>query len=160
MGLGETLYFDGAYGAAAVVFESVLQGPDLLTGAARDRVLDWWATAVDRDAKPRPEIDRQVLYQRMRARLDDELAQHPASSAAAYWVAAAARAQGDLQAAWDAAEAGWVRAPLAADHGASLRADLDRLVTRGIIPERSRLLAQSPQALQLQWDQFKERWRK
>lgn len=160
VGLGETLYFDGAYGAAATVFDSVLQSPDLLAGAAREAVLDWWATAIDRDARPRPEIDRQVVYQRMRSRLDEELARHPGSGAAAYWAAAAARAQGDFQAAWDAAQAGWVRAALAPDHGAALRADLDRLVVRAIIPERARTLAQPAQALQLQWDQFKDRWKK
>ena len=50
VGLGETLFFDGAYGAAANVFEPVLQTRDLLTGDARERVLDWWASAIDREA--------------------------------------------------------------------------------------------------------------
>ncbi len=160
IGLGEALYFDGAYGAAATVFDSVLQSPDARTAAARERVLDWWATALDHDARPRPEIDRQMMYQRMRARLEAELAPHPGSGAAAYWLAAAARAQGDLQAAWDAAQAGWVRAPLAVDHGAALRADLDRLVTHVIVPERAKILAQPPDNLRGEWERFKERWTK
>ena len=160
VGLGEALFFDGAYGAAANVFDPVLQSHDLLTGDARERVLDWWASAIDRDAKPRPEIDRQGVYQRIRARMDEELATHPGSGAAAYWLAAAARAQGDVQAAWDAALAGWVRAPLASDRGAALRADLDRLVLRAIVPDRAKATAQTPESLRQQWEQFKERWNK
>src|SRR5262245_11412636 len=49
VGLGETLFFDESYGAAADVFDSALRGLDL-EADARERVLDWWATAVDRDA--------------------------------------------------------------------------------------------------------------
>ena len=158
IGLGEALYFDGAFGAAANVFDTVLHSPELMTGHAREQVLDWWATSLDRDARPRSEMDRQAVYQRMRTRLEDELAVHPGSSAASYWLAATARAQGDLQGAWDAAQAGWVRAPLAADKGAALRADLDRLVQRVIIPERARLTAQPPDQLHSDWEKFKARW--
>ena len=158
IGLGEALYFDGAFGAAANVFDTVLHSPELMTGHAREQVLDWWATSLDRDARPRSEMDRQAVYQRMRTRLEDELAVHPGSSAASYWLAATARAQGDLQGAWDAAQAGWVRAPLAADNGAALRADLDRLVQRVIIPERARLTAQPPDQLHSDWEKFKARW--
>jgi hypothetical protein len=158
IGLGEALYFDGAYGAAANVFDTVLHSPELMTVQAREQVLDWWATSLDRDARPRPEMDRQAVFQRMRTRLEDELAVHPGSSAASYWLAATARAQGDLQGAWDAAQAGWVRAPLAADKGAALRADLDRLVRRVIIPERAKLTAQPPDQLHSDWEKFKARW--
>lgn len=158
IGLGETLFFDGSFGAAADVFDSVILGTDLLTGESRERVLDWWATAVDRDARPRADAERPVAYLRIRARMDEELAMHPASAAASYWVAAAARSQGDSQAAWDAAQAGWVRAPLTNDRGVALRADLDRLVLRAIVPERARATAQSPETLRIQWEQFKERW--
>ena len=41
VGLGEALYFDGAYGAAATVFDSVLQSHDQTSADARERVLDW-----------------------------------------------------------------------------------------------------------------------
>lgn len=159
VGLGEALYLDGAYGAAAHVFESALQGNDLLTGPPRDRVVDWWASAVDRDARPRPDIDRQLLYQRLRERLAEELAGHPSSGAAVYWAAAAAHAQGDEQAAWDAAEAGWVRARLAGDRSESLRADLDRLVLVAIVPDRAKALAQPPETVRSEWDRFKEQWK-
>jgi tetratricopeptide (TPR) repeat protein len=159
VGLGETLFFDGAYGAAAGVFDSVLQSRDLLAGDARDRVLDWWASSLDREARPRSDIDRQPVYQHVRARMETELATHPMSAAAAYWLAAAARAQGDLQAAWNAAEAAWVRAPLTRDRGVPLRDDLDQLVLRAIVPDRAKASAQPPEQLRAQWEQFKERWR-
>ena len=158
VGLGETLFFDEAFGAAADVFDSALRGLDL-EADARDRVLDWWATAIDRDARPRPDAERQAIYQRACARMQDELAVHPDSGAAAYWLAAASRAHGDLQGAWDAALAGWVRAPLAGQQAPALREDLDRLVVYGIIPERAKAAAGTVDTLKLQWDQFKERWR-
>jgi len=160
VGLGETLYFDGSFGGAASVFESVLMGGDLLDGDARERVLDWWATAIDRDARLRAEADRPAEYRRIRARTEDELATHPSSGAAAYWVAAAARSQGDARAAWAAAQAGWVRSPLAGDRGTALRADLDRLVLVAVVPDLAKATAQSPDALRTQWEQFKENWKR
>ena len=77
---------------------------------------------------------------------------------ALYWLSAAARGQGDLQAAWDAAQAGWVRASLSPTRGPALRNDLDRLMHRAIVPERSRILAQPPETLIAEWEQFKEKW--
>lgn len=161
VGLGEALFFDEAYGAAAALFEAALGGRDVdLGGDARERALDWWATSLDRDARPRPDLDRQGIYQRIRERVSVELAAHPSSGAAAYWSAAAPWAQGDQQTAWDAAQAAWVRAPLAADRGAALRADLDRLVLRGIVPDRAKALAVAPDTLRADWERFKEKWKR
>jgi hypothetical protein len=159
VGLGEALYFDQLPGAAAVVFDSVLENPDGMIDG-RERVLDWWATAVDEDARPRSEFERQAMYGRVRDRMRNELGRSPSSPAAAYWAAAAARGQGDLQGAWDAAEAGWVRAAMDEDGGTVLREDLNRLVESALVPERARLLGQSPEALRTSWEQFKARWRK
>ena len=158
VGLGEALYFDGDYGAAADVFEPLLVGPSALMPDARELVLDWWATALDRDARPRSETERMAVYRRIRDRMQEEIVNRPASVTAAYWLSAAARGQGDVQAAWDAAQAGWVRAVLASGRGASLREDLDRLVLRGLVPDRAKPLAQPPEALRLEWERFKERW--
>jgi hypothetical protein len=158
VGLGEALYFDGSYGAAASVFDSVILAAGALTPDERERVLDWWASALDRDAWPRSEFDRQPIYQRIRDRMTVELAAAPASGTAAYWIPAAARGQGDLQGAWDAAQAGWVRAPLVSGRRTALRDDLDRLVLRALVPERARLLGQSPDLVRLEWERFKERW--
>ncbi|HUR33782.1 MAG TPA: hypothetical protein VM032_08290 [Vicinamibacterales bacterium] len=158
IGLGEALYLDQAPGAAAAVFDSILlasEGP-LLDG--RELVLDWWASSVDEDARPRTEFERQAMYQAIRSRMREELGRRPTSAAAQYWSIAAARGQGDLQGAWDAARAGWVRAPLAPDHGAALRGDIDRLVQRAIIPERARAVGQPPETLREEWESFKEKW--
>jgi hypothetical protein len=159
VGLGEALYLDEAYGSASAVFDSVLQSGELANGA-RDRVLDWWADALEREGRPRPEMDRRAIYQRIRSRMEEELVTRPASTAAAYWLVAAARGQGDIQGAWDAAQAGWVRSPLAMDKGVSLREDLDRLMLRAIIPDRAKMTAQTPESLRAQWEQFKERWKR
>jgi hypothetical protein len=158
IGLGETLFFDGSFGAAAGVFDSVLEGPSSLTPEEHERVLDWWASALDRDARPRTEFDRQAVYQRIRERMQSELSTIPASAAASYWISMAARGQGDLQGAWEAVQAGWVRAPMAGDRAPALRADLDRLVLTALVPERARALGQPPEALREEWERFKSRW--
>lgn len=158
VGLGEALYFDEAPGAAAAVFESVLSSADLPLLEGRELVLDWWASAVEQQARPRSVFERQPLYEKVRERMALELARNPSSGTAAYWAAAAARAEGDLHTAWDAARAGWVRALLGTDGGAALRGDLDRLVQRGIIPERARMLGQTPDELREEWEAFKARW--
>lgn len=157
VGLGETLFFESSPAAAASVFDTVLASADLgLEG--RELVLDWWASAMDQEARPRPAGERQTLYEQVRARMSVELARNPSSGAAAYWAAAAARGQGDLDTAWGEAQAGWVRAPLGQDRGASLRGDLDRLVQRALIPERARALGQSPDTLREEWEAFKAKW--
>ena len=40
-----------------------------------------------------------------------------------------------------------------------LRADLDRLMLRAIVPERARVLAQPADTLALEWEKFKGRWK-
>ena len=158
VGLGETLFFDEAAGAAAAVFQSVLTGGAPLSPEAREGVLDWWASALDRDARGRSDLERPIVYRTIRDRMQAELGASQSSATASYWLSAAAWGLGDHQAAWDAAEAGWVRAPLASDRGAALRGDLDRLVLGAIIPDRARALAQTPASLQSDWENFKERW--
>lgn len=160
VGLGEQLYLEGAAGAAADLFDLVFDTTAWLPDIARERLLDWWASALDQEARPRSEIDRQPIYQKIRERMRGELGRKPASTVASYWLSAAAAGQGDHQTAWDSAMAGWVRAPLAADRGVSLRGELDLLVMRQIVPQRARALAQRPDAVQQQWDDFKERWAK
>ena len=130
---------------------------------AHERALDWWATALDRQAQALPVPDRAVLYSRIVARMEQELRRDPASAPATYWLAAAARAAGDLDRAWAAALAGWIRAALGRDRGVALRADLDKLMTQGIIPDRA---AKAPardrrptaDRLATEWDNFKKIW--
>jgi hypothetical protein len=91
VGLGETLYLDGSYGAAADVFDSVLALAGALIGGERERVVDWWASALDRDARPRTDFERQAVYRRLRDRMHAELAAAPTSAAAVYWLGRGAR---------------------------------------------------------------------
>ena len=157
VGFAEALFFEDSVGAAADMFDSVL-ARTYLPPQARDRILDWWATAVDRDAQPRSDFERQDIYRRIRERMRSELGLNPASAAASYWLAAAARGQGDWRAAWEAAQAGWVRAPLAPDGGEALRSDLEQLMAVAILPERARAQAQPVETLRGEWEEFKARW--
>ena len=95
--------------------------------------------------------------------MEAEIARDPGSTPAGYWLAAAARGAGDLDRAWSAAMAGWVRASLARDRGAALRADLDRLVVQALAPERaSRVPArdrdQAIAGMLSEWEAFKANW--
>jgi hypothetical protein len=104
--------------------------------------------------------------------MTEEIAEYPGSTAAGYWLAAASRASGDVERAWHAALAGWLRATLADDRGAALRADLDRLVMQAIIPERASkavkidtpgradLVKEAQAAMTIEWDTFKKAWSK
>jgi len=164
LALGQWLFLADKFRAAAELFDSTSTRVDNLGPAARDRVLDWWATAMDRQAQEDP-AHRAALYQRIIERMEDELRQQPGSTAAGYWLAAAARSLGDTDRAWHAALAGYLRARVAPDHGAALRADLDRLVATAVIPERARQIT-SPtadikpaiDAMTAEWEQMKALW--
>ncbi len=166
IGLAEALYLEQRFGAAAELFESVRQRSSLLGPAAHERVIDWWATALDRSVQGRSADERTAVYTRILDRMEEEIAEHPGSTTAGYWTAAAARYIGDIERAWSAALAGWLRASLADDRGAALRADLDRLVTQALIPERAAKLAQrgdmkeTMNAMTAEWEAFKKTWSK
>lgn len=164
IGLAEGLYLEDRFGAAAALFDSVLDPSVVLGPFAHERVLDWWATALDRQAQTRAPADRGDLYARISTRMSAEIAKDAASVPAGYWLAAAARGSGDLDRALNEATAAWVRAVLARDRGASLRADLDRLVVQGILPDRAARLpvrdhTQALAGMVGEWDAFKARWR-
>jgi hypothetical protein len=164
IGLAEALYLEDRYAAAAELFESVFERAAVLGLPAHERVLDWWATAIDRHAHTLPAAERPDAYRRILARMRSEIVLMPGSTSAAYWLAAAARASGDPDDAWHYAISGWVRAPLAEDRGATLRADLDRLVMQAIIPERAAKLGSrgDPKVAQAnmltEWEAFKTAW--
>jgi hypothetical protein len=164
VGLGEWLFLDDRYGAAAELFDAGLATADDLGPTGRDRVLDWWATAMDRHAQVTP-AHRLELYQRIVDRMESELRTRPGSVAAGYWLPAAARSLGDLDRAWQAAIAGWLRARVAPDRGETLRADLDRLVESAIIPERARELTttggsakDAVAVMTAEWEHLKTSW--
>jgi tetratricopeptide (TPR) repeat protein len=163
IGLGEYLFLDDKFGPASESFERVLEQSFSLGPAAHEQVLDWWATALDRLALSRPREMREPVYARIVIRMEKELARDPASVPAAYWLAAALRGTGNLDRAWFTAQAGWIAAMLAADHGAALRADLDRLMLQAIIPERAaRLQPKDPKpasvSMLAEWEALKSAW--
>lgn len=168
VGLAEALFLEDAFAAAAELFETAL-GPEdsaaSLAGAARERALDWWATALDRHAQLKPLAERRLIYARVADRMEHETREFPASTPAAYWLAAGARGAGDLDRAWAAAIAAWVRAPMMRDRGAALRADIDRLASQALIPERARALGlasketeQAIAGMQGEWELIKKNW--
>lgn len=165
VGLGESLYLEESYGAAAQIFLSAFEHGQRLGPRGFDRLFDWWATSLDRLAQSGMTEDRDALYTEIVARAQDALASLPGATAPAYWIVVATRSLGEPMQAWDAAVAGWVRAPLADDHGAALRADLDRLVLQAIIPERARDMASTDRdreraaaTLRATWEELKKEW--
>ena len=163
IGLGESLFLDDRFGSAAELFQWALDRSVTLGPVAHERLLDWWATALDRLAAGQSREAREATYGRLLRRMEQELALEPGLAPASYWVTAAARGLGDLERAWHAAAGGWVAAVLARDRGAALRADLDRLVVQAIIPERAARLQvrdskQAAAGMLAEWEAFKSSW--
>lgn len=163
IGFAQLLFFEERFGAAAELLDPVLDASTALAPDAHERALDWWATALDRQAQLLSPVDRGGMYFRVTDRMEQELRRDVSSAAASYWLAASARASGDLDRAWAAAGAGWIRAALGRDRGEALRTDLDKLVMQGIIPDRAARLPardrrQAVVAMTLEWDAFKKMW--
>jgi len=134
--------------------------------APRDRtmLLDWWATALDRDAQTRPYDRRSPVYQRIGERMDRELRDDPSSGVANYWQVVAARGVGDLDRAWSAAIAAWVRSTLNPVTMGQLRGDLDRVMEQALIPERARSNPareglDQVEMLRAEWALVKQNWK-
>jgi hypothetical protein len=163
LGFAETLFLEDKFQAAAEMFAPLIEPSLTLGPAAHDRVLDWWATALDRHAQVRPFAERPMIYTSISERMQAELVRDPGSVPAGYWVVAAARGTGDLDRAWNAATASWIRAVLGPDRGVILRGDLDRLVVHAIIPERAGRLSPREPSIALtgllsEWEAFKASW--
>jgi hypothetical protein len=164
VGMGEVLYFDRRFSTGAEFFETALAHVDLLEPGARDRLVEWWASSLDQQAQLAPEAERRPLYLRILARSEEELRHDDQSAVGAYWLAAAALGLEDLDRAWAAAEAGWMRGGSDGTAGVRLRADLDRLVLTAIIPSRARHLSATSDVrpavalLQQQWEEMKEKY--
>jgi hypothetical protein len=164
IGMAQLLYLGELFGAAADMFQNALTRSTLLGARDKQMLLDWWATAMDRDAQTRPADRRRVVFEHIGKRMQDELRLDPGSAVANYWQAVALRGTGDVEGAWHAAIAGWVRSTLSPDTTSELRADLDRLVMQALIPERSRMMAvRDPQeavtALREEWEIVKQQYK-
>ena len=163
LGFAEALFLEDRFQAAAEMFAPLIEPSLTLGPAAHERVLDWWATALDRHAQVRPLAERPAIYSMISQRMNTELIRDPGSVPAGYWVVAAARGAGDLSRAWSAAAASWIRAVLAPDRGVVLRGDLDRLVVHAIVPERAARLSPKEPSVALagllsEWEAFKASW--
>jgi hypothetical protein len=164
MALGEALFFEDDYGAAATLFESGIDRAIAQGSETGEAMLEWWGSAVERHADALEREGRINSFRRLRDRMTRELARNPGSAAAAYFLVVATRGSGEPVEAWDAAIAGWVRARMAGARSASLRADLDKIVLEGIIPDRVSLLPvdrreQAESDLRGEWAVVKERWK-
>ena len=124
--MAELLYFDRRFSTAAEFFETALAHVAELEPEARDWLIEWWASALDQQAQVSTEAERRPIYVRILTRAEDELKHDDRSPTAAYWLSASAVGVGDLDRAWAAAEAAWLRAASAGPAGAKLRDDLDR----------------------------------
>lgn len=163
VGLGQSLYLGELFGPAAELFDTALERGAFLPERDRTMLLDWWATALDREAQASPLDRRARLYEHMAARMEEELRRDPGSAPANYWRAVAARGVGDIDGAWDAAVAAWLRATLGSATSSALRSDIDHLVTQAIIPERARTRpareqADATEAFRAQWELIKSQW--
>lgn len=162
--LGGSLFLEDDFGAAAEIFESAIEIAPAAGDGAREAVLDWYGSAMERWAATYTTSRRVPMLQRLIMTMEREQAKNPGSRAASYWLAAGLRAQGDLERAWQAAIAAWVRAPIAGPRAMSLRADIDRLVREGIIPDRGKEAPEAERearesALRAEWALLKEKWK-
>jgi hypothetical protein len=162
--LGGSLFLEDDFGAAAEIFESAMEIAPAAGETARESVLDWYGSAMERWAAPYVTSRRAVMLARLVTRMESEQAKNPGSRAASYWLSAGLRAQGELDRAWQAAIAAWVRAPIAGNNALALRADIDRLVLEGIIPDRGKEAPEGERegretALRAEWELVKQKWK-
>lgn len=137
IGIGTTLFLDHQLGPAAEMFGRVLPlARERLAPAEFDKLLEWWASAVSRMAEGLTPPGRRDAYASLYAAMRDELVRNPLSRPGIYWTVVSARGVGDLEGAWNAAIAGWIRAGSHAG-GAEVRAELERFVGQTLIPERA-----------------------
>jgi hypothetical protein len=161
---GEALFLEDDFGAATEILESGMDRAAVLAPEIAESMLEWWGSAIERQASSLAPEPRRAQFARLVARTKNELARTPTSPAASYWMAVGLWGSGEVDRAWDAAVAGWVRARFAGDRAPAIRADLDHLVLQGVIPDRVRHIALDQRAaaesqLKAEWELVKERWK-
>src|SRR5205814_4886958 len=163
VGLGQLLYVTDVFGAAAELFDTALARDAFLAPRDHTMLLEWWAQSLEREAQAAMPARRLSLAEKIGTRMKDELRRDPGNAAANYWLVVAARGTGDLEAAWDAAVAAWVRARLGPSTLA-LRSDIDVLVTDVLIRDlarsrQAREQTDATEALRAQWESVKQQWK-
>jgi hypothetical protein len=137
IGLGQALYFENELGPASEWFRALIPSVRAsLPPADADRLLEWWAGTVSRLAESLSGEARTEKYRELLAVMERELERDPLARTATYWIPVACRGVGDLNRAWNAAIAGWIRARGLA-RPEELRSDLEQFVIRTLIPERA-----------------------
>ena len=106
---------------------------------------------------------RAKIFGTLADRMTRELTADPGSAPANYWLPVALRGAGELDAAWDAAIAGWVRVGLNRATASPARMDLDRLVTERLIADRANRRPAAEQtdaqaAWLTVWERVKQEW--
>src|SRR5215208_595565 len=86
VGFGQWLFLTGRFGAAAELFDTALGSAPMAPAARRDRLLDWWASALDRQAQ-QSGADASDLYHQVLERMEREARNDPSCAAAGYWIA-------------------------------------------------------------------------
>ncbi|MGQ0735927.1 MAG: hypothetical protein ACT4QD_20010 [Acidobacteriota bacterium] len=163
LAFGQSMFLEDDFGAAAEMLESGLDRAAAVDGLLAEAMYEWWGSAVERHAGTIDRDRRVAAFARLAERSAQRLAANPASAAASYWHVVALRGTGDLDRALDAAVAAWIRARLIGPLAPSLRADLDRLVLQGIIPDRVRPLVTEQRGelearLRANWELVKAKW--
>ena len=137
IGLGTALFLDDQPGPASEMFTSVIPSARARLSAPEfEKLLEWWAATLSRVAEALTGSARKDAYAVMQAAIRDELDRNPLSPPATYWSVVARRGTGDLDGAWNAAVAGWMRVG-SHQEGKDFRADLDRFLMQTLIPERA-----------------------
>ena len=135
VGLATALFLEGQVGPAAGIFAAVL--PLARAGLPLpefEKLVEWRSAATVQHAETLVGDARRRLYEQVRDDVRNELELNPLSRPAMYWMAISSRGAQDLDGAWNAAVAGWIRAGTSQE-GKQLRADLERFVTQTLIPE-------------------------
>jgi hypothetical protein len=127
IGVGTALFLEDQLGPAAEAFATLL--PSARTRLTPEEFQKLLEESLTGNARTR-------IYENLRVDSRSELERNPFSRAATYWAVVASRGAGDLDAAWNAAVAGWIRMNGQID-GQQIQTDIDTFVTRTLIPERA-----------------------
>ena len=163
LGLGQGLFLEDRFAAAADVIEPMISLSATLGPVAHDRALDWWASALDRHAQTRPVAERAAIYARITAD-GDGAASRNRIRARQLLAGRGRQKQRGRRRRVERRHGQLGRAPFSArDRGVALRGDLDRLVIQGIIPDRAaRIGGKEPNmvvaGLVGEWEAFKASW--
>jgi hypothetical protein len=137
VGIATVLFLENQLGAAVDIFSTVMPSArDRLSEAELEKLLEWLGTSMSRLAETLTAEPRKQAYQKLRAHVRLELERNPLSRSALYWTAVSERGAGDLDSAWAAAVAAWIRTGGDPERQ-QLRSDVERFVTQTLIPERA-----------------------